>query len=191
MRLGPEVLGVDLYGVLGVKQWATPDEIRRAYRRLAAANHPDRNRGDPWAEQRMAAINVAAGVLLHPDRRTSYDRQRVAAANGGARHQDRNRARSESVPFGASEPGDWAAPPKVTHYAVGADVAELVLNLRTRPERWMNGIDAELRSWSKERHGLVFAACTLIAFALVGCARPRSLTELFASDRAPVHAARR
>jgi len=65
--------GVDPYAVLGLAPNATPDEIRRVYRRLAAENHPDRliARGVPEdlidvATARMKAINLAYRALTRP-----------------------------------------------------------------------------------------------------------------------------
>ena len=80
MRFGPEVFSVDLYGVLEVPPSASIDQIRRAYRRQATLSHPDLHASDPGAEARMALINVAAGVLLHPERRRAYDRLRGSGA---------------------------------------------------------------------------------------------------------------
>lgn len=66
----------DHYAVLGVAPNATLDEIKRSYRRLALANHPDRHPGDTEAEERFRAISTAYAVLSDPVQRVRYDAQR-------------------------------------------------------------------------------------------------------------------
>jgi curved DNA-binding protein CbpA len=63
---------LDLYAVLGVSSSATDDEIRRQYKRLAKAYHPDLN-PDPAASVRMKALNEAYRMLGDADRRMVYD----------------------------------------------------------------------------------------------------------------------
>ena len=53
----------DYYDVLGVSQQAVPQELKKAYRKLALANHPDRNPGDSEAEKRFKEISEAYEVL--------------------------------------------------------------------------------------------------------------------------------
>ncbi len=63
----------DLYQVLGVSRGASQDEIKRAYRKLAAQLHPDRNPNDARAEQRFKDINRAHQVLGDAKKRALYD----------------------------------------------------------------------------------------------------------------------
>jgi len=67
----------DHYAALGVPSDAPQDEIKRAYRRLALATHPDRHPGDPDAESRFRAISTAYTVLGDPVARAKYDTQRL------------------------------------------------------------------------------------------------------------------
>ena len=60
------------YDILDVRRDATEDEIRRAYRRIAIAMHPDRN-ADPGAEEVMRLVNEAWSTLGDPGRRRGYD----------------------------------------------------------------------------------------------------------------------
>jgi molecular chaperone DnaJ len=69
----------DYYEVLGVARNASPDEIRRAFRRLARQYHPDVNR-DASAGERFKEINEAYEVLSNAEKRRHYDRFGHAAA---------------------------------------------------------------------------------------------------------------
>jgi molecular chaperone DnaJ len=63
----------DYYKTLGVSNKATPEEIKKAYRKLARQYHPDRNPGDKQAEARFKEISQAHDVLGDPDKRKQYD----------------------------------------------------------------------------------------------------------------------
>ena len=63
----------DYYEVLGLSRNATQEDIRKAFRKLAFDNHPDRNK-DPGAEARFKEINEAYEVLSDDQKRTQFDR---------------------------------------------------------------------------------------------------------------------
>ncbi len=63
----------DYYKILGVDRHASPEEIRKAYRKLALKYHPDLNPGDKSAEERFKEINEAYQVLSDPQKRARYD----------------------------------------------------------------------------------------------------------------------
>lgn len=61
------------YDILEVSAEATPDEIRDAYRALRLTDQPNKNPGDPGADDAMADIDAAYEVLSDPARRREYD----------------------------------------------------------------------------------------------------------------------
>src|SRR4051794_21711941 len=73
----------DLYKVLGVERKASPEEIKKAYRKLARQFHPDKNPGDKDAETRFKEISAAYDVLGDPEKRKQYDRGGLGAFFGG------------------------------------------------------------------------------------------------------------
>ena len=64
----------DHYKVLGVDKKASPDEIKKAYRKLARQFHPDHNPGDDKAEARFKQISQAHDILSDAEKRKDYDR---------------------------------------------------------------------------------------------------------------------
>lgn len=63
----------DYYKILNVNKDATQKEIKKAYRKLAAKYHPDKNAGDKKAEEKFKEVNEANEVLSNPEKREKYD----------------------------------------------------------------------------------------------------------------------
>jgi molecular chaperone DnaJ len=74
----------DYYEVLGVDRDASLGDVKKAYRRLAVQYHPDKNPGDPVAEEKFKEASEAYAVLSDPDKRARYDRfgHQAVAGNG-------------------------------------------------------------------------------------------------------------
>ena len=78
----------DYYEVLGVSRDSSPDEIRKAYLKLARKHHPDRTGGDKASEEKLKEMNEAYGVLKNAEKRAKYDQfghmgEQFAGAGGG------------------------------------------------------------------------------------------------------------
>ncbi len=79
----------DFYKQLGVTKDASADEVKKAYRKLARANHPDSNPGDSADSRakhdKFKAVAEAYDVLGDPDKRAKYDEMRQHFGSGGLR----------------------------------------------------------------------------------------------------------
>ena len=72
----------DYYNILGISKSASADEIKRAYRKLALAHHPDRNDGTE-NEKKFKEVNEAYQVLSDPQKRQQYDQYGQTFDQGG------------------------------------------------------------------------------------------------------------
>ena len=88
----------DYYRTLGVPRTASQADIKKAFRKLARENHPDKHAGDKSAERRFKEINEANAVLSDPAKRSKYDQfgrdweaySRAGAAAGQSRDAERS-----------------------------------------------------------------------------------------------------
>jgi len=77
----------DFYATLEVARDASPEDLKKSYRKLAMKYHPDRNPGDKQAEARFKELNEAYDVLKDEQKRAAYDRFGHAAfEQGGGGH---------------------------------------------------------------------------------------------------------
>ena len=78
----------DYYEVLGIIKSASPEEIKKAYRKLALKYHPDRNKGDKAAEAKFKEAGEAYHVISNKERRANYDQFGHAAFEGAGGRGD-------------------------------------------------------------------------------------------------------
>jgi molecular chaperone DnaJ len=122
----------DYYEILGIKRDAKPDEIKKAYRRLARKYHPDVNPGDKAAEERFKLMSEAHDVLSDPKKRSVYDRFGQYSENLADAH-----ARGAAGPSsgGRTSPGfdftgfDWGSTTSSTGGAGGTSFRDIFADL--------------------------------------------------------------
>jgi molecular chaperone DnaJ len=73
----------DFYAELGVKKDASAEEIKKAYRKLARANHPDSHPDDPAKHEKFKSVAEAYDVVGDPEKRKKYDEMRQLYGAGG------------------------------------------------------------------------------------------------------------
>ncbi|MDW8327999.1 MAG: DnaJ domain-containing protein [Anaerolineales bacterium] len=101
----------DPYRVLGLTPNATTDEIRAAYRRLAAQIHPDTQPADrkDWAAEQMRTLNAARDLLLDAERRAAYDACfRRPTYDGNPWAYSRPQPGAETEDFTRRPPHEWS-----------------------------------------------------------------------------------
>jgi DnaJ-class molecular chaperone len=98
----------DPYAVLGVSKTASPEELKKAYRRLAKKFHPDLNPGNKSTEQQFKEVTSAYELLSDPEKRARYDRGEIdetgaeKAPRGFSYSYGPGGARSHGAPEGFS-----------------------------------------------------------------------------------------
>ncbi|CAN5807446.1 J domain-containing protein [soil metagenome] len=93
---------IDYYKILGISKTATPEEIKKTYRKLARKYHPDINPNDKEANKKFQEINEANEVLSDPEKRTKYDKYGKDWQHGAAQEQAR-RSQQQSYNFGGQQ----------------------------------------------------------------------------------------
>ena len=96
----------DPYQVLGISPDATPEEIKKAYRRKSKEYHPDLHPDDPIAAQKMAEVNEAYDMLMNPERYARYNRQQGNSDPYGQGDSSQTYHRQQESYQG---PGGWAS----------------------------------------------------------------------------------
>src|SRR6478609_4320239 len=105
----------DFYQVLGVAKDASAADIKKAYRKLARANHPDSNPGDAKKHDTFKSVAEAYDVLGDPAKRETYDNYRAQVSAGPFRG-------GFGTPFGGSGPGTFDIEDLIRGHAGFGDV---------------------------------------------------------------------
>lgn len=74
----------DYYKILGVNRNSSPEEIKKAYRKLALKYHPDKTGGDPESEKKFKEIAEAYDILSTPEKKAKFDNPNPFSTFGGA-----------------------------------------------------------------------------------------------------------
>ena len=122
----------DPYTLLGVARTATPDEISRAFRKLAKELHPDVNPNNKAATERFKKVSTANELLSDADKRRKFDRGEIDASG-----EPRRGYQTHGAPYGNSArrpsgPGD--------DFGVG-DIFDGLFGNRSRGPTAMRGQD--------------------------------------------------
>jgi DnaJ-class molecular chaperone len=106
-------MATDHYATLGVSRTSSPDEIQKAYRKLARKYHPDMNPDDATAKKKFQEVQSAFEVLSDPDKRKKYDQfgsdfESMGGGPGGGPRNWRytNSSGPQTYPFDVNDLGD-------------------------------------------------------------------------------------
>ncbi len=98
---------IDYYKILGIAKTATPEEVKKAYRKLARKYHPDVNPGDKEAERKFKEINEANEVLSNAENREKYDKYGEHWQHGEEYERARQQQRQQRQAQGGSDYGGY------------------------------------------------------------------------------------
>src|SRR5437773_3029244 len=101
----------DYYATLGISRTASPDEIQKAYRKLARKYHPDMNPDDATAKKKFQEVQSAFEVLSDTDKRKRYDQfgsdfERTGAGAGPGGWRYTTSTGPQTYPFDVNDLGD-------------------------------------------------------------------------------------
>lgn len=126
----------DFYAILGVEETATPEEIRKAYLRLAKKLHPDRYPNDPeqraLAQTEFAKVTRAHDAISDAESRTEYDTLRALTRKRD--QQANNHAETEAA--GGAEPASSSESSNTA--AIRAQQAQTIVDDENINTKWAN-----------------------------------------------------
>src|SRR3954468_3593251 len=97
-------MATDHYATLGVTKTSSPEEIQKAYRKLARKYHPDMNPDDATAKKKFQEVQSAFEVLSDPDKRKRFDQfgsdfEAAGAGGGPGNWRYTSSSRPQTYPF--------------------------------------------------------------------------------------------
>lgn len=106
---------IDYYNILGVPTSAKPEDIKKAYRKLARKYHPDINPNDKVSEKKFKEVNEANEVLSDPSKRAQYDKygkdwkhaEEIEKKRQQQQSYQEQRSGASSNPFGEGDYSDF------------------------------------------------------------------------------------
>jgi molecular chaperone DnaJ len=157
----------DYYEILGVSKTATPEEIKKAYRKVAIQFHPDKNPGNKEAEEKFKEAAEAYEVLSDADKRAQYDRfghTKQGAGFGGGHHMNMDDIFSQFGDiFGGGSPFD-------SFFGGGGNTrggrrtrkgSNLRIKLKLNLEEIANGVEKKIKVHRLVKaDGVTFKTCT-------------------------------
>lgn len=203
-----DIRSLDLYGLLGVTRDATPEAIRRAYRRGALKSHPDRHPNDERAARLFVLMTEARDILLDPEQRREYDQARAAepratstAARSGRKSKGVNWSFSDPLTEQAlvdraqrsRSPSElnqlWRASSTVVKAAILRNVScpQALFSDPSVVEHWMLSLEAANRAGCPvdvlEKLALSFERCVAMAVASHPATSPAALATIVSRHR--------
>jgi DnaJ-class molecular chaperone len=134
-------MATDPYQTLGVKSDASPEQIQKAYRRLAKKLHPDLNPGDKNAEEKFKEISAAYDLLIDAAKRARFDRGEIDAS--GAERPRQRYYRDFAGDRDASNA--YSSDAGFADFADGDDILSEIFGRRGRANVRLRGEDIHYR----------------------------------------------
>jgi DnaJ-class molecular chaperone len=131
----------DPYEILGVERTASPDDIRKKYRRLAKKLHPDLNPENKEFEERFKEVSSAYDLLSDPEKRRRLDTGEIDAS--GSERPDQRFYKDFAAEAAAGHP--YENPSGFADFAEADDIIAELLRRQTQDSRRARGRDAHYR----------------------------------------------